>query len=285
MTGTGLLGVAGLLGRFSDDMTRIVDQHFGSDWAENDEIIALVSLTDVPPPTTRQLSERSGLHRRATSRLVSRLQADRLVFTRVAEVDRRAIQLTLTEAGRERMQALERAMDVFFDDSSRLASDVVSGLGDTSQPESALTFLRPGPLGLLEQTVSVGTELVGRLPVSAGRSRLTGRERAALVRIASDHLVRPLDLGHSLRVGRSGVSYLVDRLCAKGLVERQPGRVSGDRRAVVLNVTDIGQGLVDGVCAAIDDARPLLRPLFIAVRDRSDRLPEPAAGHASAGQL
>ena len=58
-----------LLARFSAGFTALVDLHLGSDWAENAEILALVSLRHDEPPTTRQIAELSGLNRRSVSRL------------------------------------------------------------------------------------------------------------------------------------------------------------------------------------------------------------------------
>ncbi|MEZ5199773.1 MAG: hypothetical protein R2742_00110 [Micropruina glycogenica] len=58
-------------------------------------------------------------------------------------------------------------------------------------------------------------------------SRLVLRLKSdGLVRIAAA-VTRPLDLGGPLGVTRSGVAYVVDQLCAKGLIARHTGEVPG----------------------------------------------------------
>ena len=74
-----------LLAQFSARFTALVDRHLGSDWAENAEILALVSLRHDEPPTTRQIAELSGLNRRA----VSRLHTDGLVVTEPSPAEHR----------------------------------------------------------------------------------------------------------------------------------------------------------------------------------------------------
>lgn len=68
-------------------------------------------------------------------------------------------------------------------------------------------------------------------------------------------VTRPVDLGGPLGVTRSGVAYVVDQLRAKGLIARHTGEVPGDRRAVVLTMTDPGRAEVAEVC--VDSSHPM----------------------------
>lgn len=90
-------------------------------------------------------------------------------------------------------------------------------------------------------------------------------------------VTRPIDLGGPLGVTRSGVAYVVDQLCAKGLIARHTGEVPGDRRAVVLTMTDPGRAEAAEVCASIAATRWQLGSVFAAVRDRKDRQQDPQA--------
>ena len=47
-----------LLGRFNDEMTRVVDDAFGTQWAEIEEILAILALVTDHAVTTRRLAER-----------------------------------------------------------------------------------------------------------------------------------------------------------------------------------------------------------------------------------
>lgn len=90
-------------------------------------------------------------------------------------------------------------------------------------------------------------------------------------------VTRPVDLGGPLGVTRSGVAYVVDQLRAKGLIARHTGEVPGDRRAVVLTMTDPGRAEAAEVCASIAATRWQLGSVFAAVRDRKDRQQDPHA--------
>lgn len=90
-------------------------------------------------------------------------------------------------------------------------------------------------------------------------------------------VTRPVDLGGPLGVTRSGVAYVVDQLRAKGLIARHTGEVPGDRRAVVLTMTDPGRAEAAEVCASIAATRWQLGSVFAAVRDRKDRQQDPQA--------
>ncbi|WKK71511.1 hypothetical protein Q0F99_19495 [Rathayibacter oskolensis] len=54
-------------------MTLAVDRAFGSDWADNEEILALVTIATSDGVSSRAVAEASGWGRRAVSRLVARL--------------------------------------------------------------------------------------------------------------------------------------------------------------------------------------------------------------------
>jgi DNA-binding MarR family transcriptional regulator len=88
-----------------------------------------------------------------------------------------------------------------------------------------------------------------------------------LVRIAAKGSVRQVELVPTLWFGRSGVAYVVDRLCEKGLVKRQRDCVAGDARGVLLTATPEGRAAAVSVAKAASSQRLRLGPLFAQVRD------------------
>ncbi len=216
--------VAGLFGLFGEDLTHVVDKNLGGDWAENDEILALLALRHEPPPTTRHLAQVSGMNRRTVSRMVARLRRDDIVVVGHSPTDRRSVTVGLTDHGRSCFGALAEDVVTLFETHRGTAAQICESLG-CDRP-AVVTGL--DPLTLLEQLVTAGADLVRSIQPPADRQSLSGSQRTALIRIASGEAVRPVDLGPTLGVSRSGVAYVLDQLCHKGLVAAPTGR--GGRR-------------------------------------------------------
>lgn len=271
--GDGPWVVAELLGGLGADLTGVVDRRLGSDWAENDEILALLALRHGEPRTTRDLAGTSGMNRRTLSRMTARLRDADIVRVAPSAADRRAVALSLTDHGRACFAALERDVATLLERHRDTAAEICDRLerapGAVDEGPGSAGPLGPlGPLDLLEVIVGAGADLVRSIAPPAGPGQLSGSQRTALVRIAAGGLVRPVDLGPALGIGRSGVAYVIDRLCAKGLVARRRDEVAGDRRAVLLEATDAGRQGASAVEAAVEVHGPRLLSVFAAVRDR-----------------
>ncbi|TAJ47306.1 MAG: MarR family transcriptional regulator [Herbiconiux sp.] len=251
-----------LLGRFNDQLTSIVDDAFGSEWAEIEEILALIALVADHVVTTRRLAELSGLNRRAISRLVARLRSEGLVSTRHSDADGRVIEVVLTDHGERQAAQFRTAIADFFRRSRDLALELSSGTGpvDTRMTQTLLD-----PIDLLRRVCEAGASLVAFMPDAATQGQLAARQRAALVQITTQHGVRPADLSPSLGVSRAGAAYIVDQLCAKGFISRRHGAVDEDRRAVVLEATAEGIQAVRAVMDGIEHQQELLGHLFAEV--------------------
>ena len=256
--------VAELLAQVSAEFTAIVDKNLGTDWAENPEILALLTLRLHPAPTTSQIGERSGLDRRAVSRLVNRLRHDGLVVTGRSPLDHRAISVTLTEHGRSCFETLAYDFDAYFDAARSTAEHILAHLACGPAPNVSPTA---DALTLLEQLARVGSELVADLPAPSPSHPLSGRQRVALVRIVTGESVRPVDLAATLDANPSTITYVINQLVAKGLVSRHQG-VSDDGRAVVLMATESGQHATSGLDRAIQAKTPELCSAFTAVARR-----------------
>lgn len=259
-----------LLGQFNDQLTRVVDEVYGTHWAEIEEILAIVGLAGAGHASTRDLAERSGLGRRAVTRLVTRLAAAGLVRTRPSAEDARVVEVVLTAAGLDRAEQLRRRITGFFRASKDVAREIVEGLGD---PHVVTTsFVEIDPLDLLWRVCDAGAALVRYMPPAATRGKLAARQRAALVFIASQRGIRPNDLVGPLEVSPAGVAYIVDQLSTKGFIRRQRDVVPGDKRAVVLEATDEGLQAVAAVAGGIEQERARLAKLFAEIAWRVERL-------------
>lgn len=273
-----------LLGQFSDRLTHVFDDAFGTKWAEIEDILAIAELLTGRFVTTRILADNSGLDRRAISRMIARLRSEGLVTTRPSEADRRAVEVVLTGRGEQHAGVLRTSLDGFFRASSEIASQISEGL----QPSSPLPppTVPVDPVDLLQRVCKAGAALVNTMPSAASEGQLAARQRAALVQIVSQGGVRPNDLSPALGVSRAGVAYIVDQLSAKGFVSRRRGAVPEDRRAVVLEATAEGIDAVQAVMDGIGRQRESLAILFAEVANwhqpangaAPPRLPENVSG-------
>jgi DNA-binding MarR family transcriptional regulator len=252
-----------LLGRFNDELTRVFDGAFGTEWAEIEEMLAIATVVTDQFVTTRRLADITGFNRRAVSRMVARLRSEGLVITRPSDADKRAVEVVLTSRGGQRADALRTSIADFFRGSTEIAREISEGLGPVDAPPAP--SVPAEPMDLLRRVCEAGVSLVHFMPDAATRGQLAARQRAALVQIATVGSVRPSDLSPSLHVSRAGVAYIVDQLCAKGFVIRRRGAVSEDQRAVVLEATPEGMQAVRAVMEGIEQQSDTLAHLFAEI--------------------
>jgi DNA-binding MarR family transcriptional regulator len=102
---------------------------------------------------------------------------------------------------------------------------------------------------LVRTTAAVRGRLADRLDAEVG---MLPEEVDLLMRLEAvpEQRLRMADVSRALQVSRSGVTRLVDRLVARGLVER--AACPSDRRVVYAGLTDDGR-------RALEEAVPLLR--------------------------
>jgi DNA-binding MarR family transcriptional regulator len=124
------------------------------------------------------------------------------------------------------------------------ASGRVTGPSSSRPDESALPTVLGGG-ALLNQ---VGRQLATTLDRAFARFDLT-TQQAALLLHAAGRPTSPSQLTDMLGTDTAGMTRLLDRLEAKGLLRRQ--RHSRDRRAIIIEVTDTGRDLL-----------PQLPPIF-----------------------
>lgn len=258
---------ATLLARFSDEMTAIVDEAMGTDFADNGEIRVLLAIQRQLPPSTADLAELSRMNRRAVSRFVSWLETAGLATVGRSARDGRVVLVSGTALARRRGKHLRLQFDLLLDRSQALAAEVVSLLGGGTDQSGIPP--RRDPLEVLDALASVGLDISAGAALRGDAGRMPPRHRVALTRIASHPELRPTQLVDILGLTSGGVTYLVDQLAAAGYVQRRYGNLDSDRRAVTLTITPSGMAAVSGVYQGVDAARSLLSAVFQEIKDRS----------------
>jgi DNA-binding MarR family transcriptional regulator len=100
----------------------------------------------------------------------------------------------------------------------------------------------------VDAVLGASKALVGvaaRTVASLGQDELTLPQFRALLLVAEGRATAPGDLAGTLDVHPSNATRLVDRLVAKGLLDR--AETEGDRRSIALTVTPAGSALLDRV--------------------------------------
>jgi DNA-binding MarR family transcriptional regulator len=123
--------------------------------------------------------------------------------------------------------------------------------------------LDPGPIGIVGRVSRLARELEARLePVYRAHGLEAGWHDvlATLRRSGPPYRLRVTDLTASTMIGSSGTTKRLDRLERNGLVARSPD--PNDRRGTLIELTDKGLALIDGVTAAhLENERELIAGL------------------------
>src|SRR4051794_1896927 len=123
--------------------------------------------------------------------------------------------------------------------------------------------LDPRPIGIVGRVSRLARELEARLePVYRAHGLEAGWHDvvATLRRSGPPYRLRVTDLTASTMIGSSGTTKRLDRLERNGLVARSPD--PNDRRGTLIELTDKGLALIDGVTAAhLENERELIAGL------------------------
>jgi len=258
---------ATLLAHFSDEMTAVVDDAMGTDFADNGEIRILLALQGKASPSTAELAELSRMNRRAVTRFVGWLESTGLATVGRSDRDGRVVLVHGTALARRRGNGMRRQLDALFDKSQSLAAEVVALLGGSA--DQPVTPQYRDSLAVLDALASTGLDIIDGAALRGGAGRMPPRHRVALTRIATHPDLRPTQLMDILGLTSGGVTYLVDQLAAAGYVRRRYGHLDRDRRAVTITITPPGMAAVSGVYQGVAAARTLLCAVFEEIRDRS----------------
>jgi len=234
-------------------------------------VLALDQFGALRPGT---IAELGGFSSGATSKMIARLERDGLVVRLVGAhaSDRRAVEVRVTDRGREALQDFEQVVIDLADEVVRsfdlvLSSTEVHAPLSGGQPEDV-----PGPAGVvgsvlaqLYRFLSVADgcvlEVVGDIGVlhpSDPRGILVLGE---LDRVGS---MRLGEVGPLVGRSRASATSLVDHLDAQGLLRRVGDEEDG--RAVRIDLTPVGRAVIRGVHAAVAAALPALQPVMAELR-------------------
>lgn len=224
-------------------------------------LAVLVSLDLFGELRPSSIAELLGGSSSMVTKVVGRLDRAGYVERRFGAVpdDRRAVSVRLSEPGRRVIDVCDRELAELSIDllAAMVAVDfsAVTNRKDTlgEQPLTGETPPTTGP-GLAEFLRFV-VEIDKPISATVGQldSLHPADPRGLLV-------LSELDAHGPIRIGalpkmidrsRNATERLVQALAADGLVERAPGKIPGDRRAVVVDVTPVGRAVVRGVVASI----------------------------------
>ena len=138
------------------------------------------------------------------------------------------------------------------------------------QWRAARPDLDPSPIGVIGRISRLARELEARLePVYREHGLEPGWHDvlATLRRGGPPFALRPSELTGTLMLTSSGTTKRLDKLEQAGLITRGPD--PGDRRAILITLTDAGRELIDGVTAAhLANEASLLSGLSDVEQDR-----------------
>jgi DNA-binding MarR family transcriptional regulator len=247
-----------LLLRYSNSLSLTIERVVGSGSSGNREVVVLTHLHEVGPCRPGDLATLTGLSRSGVAGLVDRLQRHRLVMRRTGERDHRTVLVSLTPSGRRRIFALRAALDDFFHASAPIVEEFVTLLG------------REHLLGSVPPRAADGFAMLA--PLAAAGAPLTddlddqmiplGMLERATLGMLFEGPARPKQIGEAVGMSSGRVSVVLDQLEAAGLIERNHGRIKGDRRSVLVVLTERGRAEVriygaavarhaDPLCAAL----------------------------------
>ena len=114
-----------------------------------------------------------------------------------------------------------------------------------------MTDIRQMPGHLIRRLQQVSVAVFSERMTTAGID-LTSVQFASLVHIDTKPGTDQTTLARAIAYDKVTIGGVVDRLCQKGFVQREPSQI--DRRARVLRLTDLGQKV-------LEDASPIVEEL------------------------
>jgi DNA-binding MarR family transcriptional regulator len=253
-----------LLG-YSMGLSRAIERVVGSGSSGNHEVAVLTHLRESGPCRPGELALLTGLSRSGVAGLVDRLQRERLVVRQPGERDLRTVLVALTASGRRRIAAVGAALNEFFVASAPIVEEFVTLLGREHVLASVPPRAADG-FAMLVSPANAGAVLMADLE---GRLIAPGSWERMTLGVLYDGPTRPKQIGEAVGLSSGRVSVVLDQLEAAALIARSHGRVKGDRRSVLVTLTDRGRNDVlvhaaavarhaDPLCAAL--VAPLGRP-------------------------
>lgn len=228
-----------LLIKITQDFTQAATDKLGAGNTSNRQVQILMALHEHGGMTPSELATGLGVSRSSMSHALARFEEDHLISRAVDRHDRRSVRLSLTPRGQSRMRAFESALEGLL---VREGPELRAVLALLDWPVDAI----PGAgvstrKAVQDLTASAVTFLAEVLPALRAFGVVETSDRFAIALIQDRGAMRPTQLAEELLMSSSGTCTLLDRLAAVGLVQRCPGDDEGDRRAVVVSLTERGR--------------------------------------------
>ena len=224
--------------RFTISLTRAVEDALGIT-ASNPVVLTLVLLSRAGSMTQSELVAATGTPRSTMARVVNGLEESGLVARRRDHTDQRRVLLALTASGRRRMRRALSSLADLYEAEDVAVKDAIDRLDDISlgsEPRRP-----PDTRDATASMAAAGAAYVDDVTEALEPYRVSEvADRFALALLDLTEEMRPTQLGHELGMTSSGVSGLIARLEAEGLVNRGHHDPS-DRRAVTVALTDRGR--------------------------------------------
>lgn len=226
--------------RYTLHLTRLVSAALGLPEPENRDVQTVLVLHDAGPLTPSGLAAAVATPRSTLSRALDRLEALGLVYRRHDEGDQRRVLVGVTSRCRRRVAKAR----VQFDDLYR-AGDIAVKHAIDLLDRAGLSSVPAGPRDPVDVNLALAT--AGDAYVTDVVSALKpyglseGTDRFSLALLDLNAPMRPSQLSDELGITPGGVSGLLTRMEAEGLVVRGHDHVPGDRRAVTVVLTDRGR--------------------------------------------
>lgn len=219
----------------------VADDGYGA-YSGNSAIGVMTLLSLDGPRRPMELAAETGLSSGGLTLLVKRLERDGVVTVERGGLptDRRAAVVALTSRGEaivdEISDCVERTIETMSDD-LHVAVDL---LGEVDRRAATVPPLASGVHRMLVMA-RAGADVAAALSDPGFADDPTAATTAlVLCCVRNGHHTRPTDLVPVVALSPSGVTQLLDRIEAYGMVTRDTG-VTGDDREITLGLTPIGE--------------------------------------------
>lgn len=232
-----------LLYRYTQDLTAAAAATLGPGFTSNRDVMILAAVAEQPGITPGELKVRLDVPRITVSRGTKRLLTAGLLQSAPGATDRRTTGFWLTAPGRRRLRHFESELRVGLLALQPLVKEAYELLRMAPPGEDLPRFVDPIPA--VEAVTRVGAGFAAEAqaalePFGIGEFM----ERHAITHLLLLEQARPTELAAELGLSPAGISGLLDRLEGAGLVTRRHDLVPGDRRAVLVELTDRGRDAV-----------------------------------------
>lgn len=228
------------LHRYSLDITAIAVQTLGGHDIENRDIQLVLAVHRAGPMTPTEMVQRMAAPRSTVSRALTRLEMAGLAVRIPDKHDRRSVRVGLTPKGRRRVAAFTTRLGDYFAHGEPTLKEAFHLLG--VQVPDTDPAARVDPMAAAEAMGAAGGGYVADAVATLqpfGIHEVSDRYAIALLHLRGSQ--RPTQIADELGLTLSGTSGMLTRLERAGLLTRRHDLVPGDRRAVVVALTALGQ--------------------------------------------